>query len=241
MTDEHFAARVLREYAAQQNANGEQLDLPDGDPVHNSWSGEVTELTRRVVLAAYEKNVDQLREMLVSLAALVRRWDHAIRVRTPTPKWRVIYWLAGEYQDVTMDSEAGAFALAKIVETYAVVLSPNGDRVRLFHGGTTEGHGAARPVRDNTTRPAEVKAVLIGSAVGCDLRLPADAGVSPHHARVTRTPAGLVVEDLGSINGTWIHRAPAVRVVGATPLPRGDGIAVGAANVSWTNLDRMLR
>ncbi|MGA7651530.1 MAG: FHA domain-containing protein, partial [Terracidiphilus sp.] len=44
---------------------------------------------------------------------------------------------------------------------------------------------------------------LVGSAPGCDLRVP-DAVVSGAHCRVTRRGGGFLVEDLRSTNGTWV-------------------------------------
>jgi predicted component of type VI protein secretion system len=57
-----------------------------------------------------------------------------------------------------------------------------------------------------------------------------DAEVSRQHARVTRTPAGYVLEDLGSTNGTFVNgeRLAAPRVLNA-----GDLIGVGE-NVTLT-------
>ena len=57
-----------------------------------------------------------------------------------------------------------------------------------------------------------------------------DAEVSRQHARITRTPAGYVLEDLGSTNGTFVNgdRLAAPRVLNA-----GDLIGVGE-NVTLT-------
>lgn len=56
--------------------------------------------------------------------------------------------------------------------------------------------------------PLERDEVVCGSAEG-DLRLSGDPTVSPRHARVTRSGGALRVEDLGSVNGTYLRlRAP---------------------------------
>ena len=57
-----------------------------------------------------------------------------------------------------------------------------------------------------------------------------DAEVSRQHARISRTPAGFVLEDLGSTNGTFVNgeRLAAPRVLNA-----GDLIGVGE-NVTLT-------
>lgn len=45
---------------------------------------------------------------------------------------------------------------------------------------------------------------MIGTAEDCDIRV-SDPYVSNYHCRIVRNPDGLVyVEDLGSMNGTWI-------------------------------------
>jgi len=68
------------------------------------------------------------------------------------------------------------------------------------------------------TRP-----VLIGRDAGVDLPLD-DGQASRHHARVTPAPAGAVVEDLGSTNGTFVNHE---EVHGPTQLAPGDELVVG--------------
>ncbi len=45
---------------------------------------------------------------------------------------------------------------------------------------------------------------VIGRQPDCDLPIPAEE-VSRHHARLKVTPEGVLVEDMGSANGTWIN------------------------------------
>ena len=54
----------------------------------------------------------------------------------------------------------------------------------------------------------------IGRAAGNRIRLP-HAGISERHARLTYADEAVVIEDLGSSNGTWIADAP---IRGATPV-----------------------
>src|SRR5512137_551308 len=70
---------------------------------------------------------------------------------------------------------------------------------------------------------------MMGRDVTNDIVL-GDAEVSRQHARVTRTPAGYVLEDLGSTNGTFVNgeRLAAPRVLNA-----GDLVGVGE-NVTLT-------
>lgn len=70
---------------------------------------------------------------------------------------------------------------------------------------------------------------MMGRDVTNDIVL-GDAEVSRQHARITRTPAGFVLEDLGSTNGTFVNgeRLAAPRV-----LNPGDLIGLGE-NVTLT-------
>ncbi|HEX7488656.1 MAG TPA: FHA domain-containing protein, partial [Anaeromyxobacteraceae bacterium] len=65
-----------------------------------------------------------------------------------------------------------------------------------------------------------VGGVVCGRTAG-ELRFEQDLAVSPRHARFTARPGGLEVEDLGSLNGTF------VRVRGARPLVAGDEVRLG--------------
>ncbi|MBN2472421.1 MAG: FHA domain-containing protein [Anaerolineae bacterium] len=51
-----------------------------------------------------------------------------------------------------------------------------------------------------------------------------DPEVSRHHCRLTRTPAGYSLEDLGSTNGTFVNGQ---RLTAARPLMNGDMIGLG--------------
>jgi len=64
--------------------------------------------------------------------------------------------------------------------------------------------------------------LLIGRDAECGLPL-ADSLASRHHARLSRTAEGWVVEDLGSRNGTWVGDEPVSRRL----LADGDRIRIG--------------
>jgi pSer/pThr/pTyr-binding forkhead associated (FHA) protein len=68
----------------------------------------------------------------------------------------------------------------------------------------------------------------IGRDPAAALSLPDDALVSQHHARITPTDEGLVLEDLGSRNGTFVN---GVRVAAPTLLVTGDRVIVGETMV----------
>lgn len=63
----------------------------------------------------------------------------------------------------------------------------------------------------------------IGRAAGCEVTLD-DTYASQLHARIHRTPEGLVVEDLGSTNGTYHNRQ---RLTAPALVRAGDLIQVG--------------
>lgn len=67
--------------------------------------------------------------------------------------------------------------------------------------------------------------IVIGRDATCEVII-ADRQVSRYHARLTPTPQGVVVEDLGSKNGTH-HNGSALN--GPTVLQDGDVIAVSIA------------
>jgi len=62
---------------------------------------------------------------------------------------------------------------------------------------------------------------IIGREPGVDILLPSE-GVSRHHARLTRTEDGWLLEDLWSRNGTFVNR----RRVRRKPLVHGDRIEI---------------
>lgn len=50
-----------------------------------------------------------------------------------------------------------------------------------------------------------------------------DMTVSRAHAKILRSPFGTTIEDLGSLNGTWVDGA----IVNAAPLHDGSSIQIG--------------
>ena len=66
----------------------------------------------------------------------------------------------------------------------------------------------------------------IGRSAGAEGRLGDDPEISRQHARISRDAQGqLVVEDLGSTNGTYVNTK---RVSNPLPVKRGDQIKIGA-------------
>lgn len=66
--------------------------------------------------------------------------------------------------------------------------------------------------------------VTVGRGGGCGIVLPDDGFVSTVHARVFRRGDEVLVEDLGSRNGTFVNGE---RVVAPTRLRRGDHVQFG--------------
>ncbi len=65
--------------------------------------------------------------------------------------------------------------------------------------------------------------LLVGRADKCQLVLQ-DTYVSQVHARIFPRGEGVVVEDLGSTNGTYLNRR---RITSPTELQRGDQVKIG--------------
>ncbi len=80
------------------------------------------------------------------------------------------------------------------------------------------GNGHARQAYEVDTE------LTLGRAPGCQVRMAEDTFVSQHHARVFLADGQLLVEDLGSTNGTYLNGQ---RVTVAVPLRRGDSLQVG--------------
>lgn len=71
---------------------------------------------------------------------------------------------------------------------------------------------------------AVTNTLSIGRAAGCEITLD-DTFVSQLHARITQTPSGVVIEDLGSTNGTYLNRK---RVTAPVVMQSGDVAQVGS-------------
>lgn len=69
--------------------------------------------------------------------------------------------------------------------------------------------------------------VVIGRSPGADIVI-ADDFVSGSHARVSPAGDGIVVEDLGSTNGTLVNDG---RIQGPAMLSPGDTITIGAVRI----------
>jgi pSer/pThr/pTyr-binding forkhead associated (FHA) protein len=67
--------------------------------------------------------------------------------------------------------------------------------------------------------------VTFGRAPGCTVSVPDDTFVSQVHARVFNDHGNIIIEDIGSTNGTYLNGN---RLTTATALHRGDRIQIGS-------------
>jgi pSer/pThr/pTyr-binding forkhead associated (FHA) protein len=72
-------------------------------------------------------------------------------------------------------------------------------------------------------RQVEVTAMLVLGRQAADLRID-DPEVSRRHAALRPADDGLEIEDLGSLNGTWVN---GTRIQGAVRLAAGDRVQLG--------------
>ncbi len=91
-----------------------------------------------------------------------------------------------------------------------------------------QGNGGSRLVVRRGPQPNQVyemnkDVVALGRDITNDIVIN-DPEVSRHHCRLTRTPTGYTLEDLGSTNGTFVNGQ---RLTGSRPLVNGDMIGLG--------------
>ena len=67
--------------------------------------------------------------------------------------------------------------------------------------------------------------ITFGRAPGCTVSVPDDTFVSQVHARVFNDHGNIVVEDLGSTNGTYVN---GTRLTNPVALNRGDRLQIGS-------------
>lgn len=79
----------------------------------------------------------------------------------------------------------------------------------------------------NTSYPIRGSAV-IGRSTECDIQI-RSLSVSRMHARITVTPSGVAIEDLGSKNGTKVGGQ---RIEAPTPIRERDVITVGSVSLT---------
>lgn len=94
---------------------------------------------------------------------------------------------------------------------------------KAARGVPTELVATDPPERRGATFPIGTE-LTVGRAGGCAISLPDDTYVSNLHARVFTSNGRVLVEDLGSTNGTFLNRE---KLTSTVPLSRGDRLQVG--------------
>lgn len=126
---------------------------------------------------------------------------------------------------------AGKLLLLALLYLFLFAAARTG--VGMVAGRTKPGSGtllltiAEGPRELRGTRLPITGPIVIGRSPGADIVI-ADDFVSARHARVTPTPAGAVLEDLGSTNGTVLD---GVRISGVVPLAPGSMIQLGTVKL----------
>ncbi|MHB8641274.1 MAG: FHA domain-containing protein [Gaiellaceae bacterium] len=82
--------------------------------------------------------------------------------------------------------------------------------------------------RAGETFPLEGERTTIGRSPDCDIFLD-DVTVSRRHAVIVREGGSLSIEDLGSLNGTFLNR----RRIESSPFSDGDELQVGKYRLSF--------
>lgn len=81
--------------------------------------------------------------------------------------------------------------------------------------------------------------ILVGTSEACAVRVTDDPYVSSQHCEVWKDAAGrLLIQDVGSANGTFIQRGTGrFRVYGPTQIVPGDTIWLGARTaIPWGSI-----
>lgn len=89
------------------------------------------------------------------------------------------------------------------------------------------------PRRGETVRLVMAPDVVVGRAAVCTLTLTGDDEVSGRHARFYINDRRLLLEDLGSTNGTWLN---GVRLAAPSPLSPGDVMQCGQTELRFTGI-----
>ena len=80
-----------------------------------------------------------------------------------------------------------------------------------------------------------VGAVTLGRSAECDVSIPTDE-ISRHHAKLQVVPDGVMVEDLGSANGTFVNNQ---RVHGGTLMKPGDELRLDTVRFMLMSPEQM--
>ena len=133
--------------------------------------------------------------------------------------FRVVRAVWAELRSAGTVPAGGAPAPARPAPAHAAPAPPK----RRGRGVPTELVATEPPERRGATFPIGTE-LTVGRAGGCAISLPDDTYVSNLHARVFTSNGRVLVEDLGSTNGTFLNRS---KLTSTVPLNRGDHLQVG--------------
>jgi pSer/pThr/pTyr-binding forkhead associated (FHA) protein len=119
------------------------------------------------------------------------------------------------YLEVTGPRRAAAFPATPTPATPGPARPSKAVALRLRVVEPPEGAGRLYPLGEEVT---------VGRAPGCGVVLTDDTYVSQLHARIYSQDGDLLVEDLGSTNGTYVNRE---RLNGSTRIKKGDRLQIG--------------
>jgi len=119
-------------------------------------------------------------------------------------------------------AEAGGRRGRRRAPVSAPAAAPSPPRGRRSRGAATE-LVAVEPALNAGRRFPLGDEITVGRAAGCQVTVD-DTYVSQLHARVFTRDGQLLVEDLGSTNGTYLNR---VKVAGPMVMQKGDRLQVG--------------
>lgn len=74
--------------------------------------------------------------------------------------------------------------------------------------------------------------MIVGREADSDIIIP-ETNVSRHHAAIRTTPEGVFVEDLGSVNGTFVNSAPIIQI----QIKHQDVIQIGSSMLVFNDLN----
>ena len=123
--------------------------------------------------------------------------------------------------------------LARVVRVVYLEMGGGASRTQAVVAAPPSGRRRSRQaLRLKVTAPPESKGqvydiadeLTVGRAATCAISLEDDHYVSQVHARIFRRDGDVLVEDLGSTNGTYVNRR---KVAYPMPVRRGDKIQIG--------------
>ena len=119
-----------------------------------------------------------------------------------------------------LDGQPGAPAAA----VAAPIIQPSSGKDPKVKRGSVARLIVLEPKASKGTAISVAREVTFGRAAGCTVSVPDDTFVSQIHARVFNDAGNIIIEDIGSTNGTYVNGN---RLTMPTVLHKGDRIQFG--------------